>query len=84
MPHLHNDRDHQDAQRDDIQNPDSVVHHSSGRGFASMNPERQREIASMGGHASGGNFARNPSRAVEAGRKGGKSHGSAYRALRGR
>ncbi len=61
------------------------------RGFAAMTPERQREIASMGGKAagakysqehmrvlgrnggrkSGGNFARNPQRAVECGRKGG-------------
>lgn len=46
----------------------------SGRGFANMSPERQREIASMGGRASGGNFANNPARAAEAGRKGGQSH----------
>lgn len=44
-----------------------------GRGFASMDAERQREIASMGGRASGGNFARNPARASAAGRKGGRS-----------
>ena len=44
----------------------------SNRGFASMDPARQREIASKGGHASGGNFANNRERAVEAGRKGGQ------------
>ncbi len=44
----------------------------SRRGFASMSSERQREIARMGGRASGGNFAHNPQRAAEAGRLGGK------------
>ncbi len=43
------------------------------RGFASMDKERQKEIASKGGKASGGNFKNNPVRAKEAGRKGGKS-----------
>lgn len=84
MPILQNDRDHQDALPSDAQPLDGSTHHTSGRGFASMNPERQRQIASMGGHASGGNFARNPSRAVIAGRKGGKSHGRAYQASVGR
>jgi general stress protein YciG len=32
--------------------------HSSNRGFAAMDPERQREIASMGGHASHGGRGR--------------------------
>lgn len=46
------------------------------RGFASMDRERQREIASKGGQASPGNFKNNPGRAAEAGRKGGQaSHG---------
>lgn len=40
-----------------------------------MNPDRQREIASMGGRASGGNFANNPDRAAEAGRRGGLTRG---------
>ncbi len=48
----------------------------SSRGFASMDPEKQRKIASKGGKASGGNFARNRQRASEAGRKGGKQSGS--------
>jgi general stress protein YciG len=42
------------------------------RGFAAMDPSRQREIASKGGKASGGNFANDRDRAAEAGRVGGK------------
>lgn len=49
---------------------------TSNRGFASMDPARQREIASKGGQASGGNFKNDPQRASAAGRKGGEnSHG---------
>ena len=40
------------------------------RGFASMNEDRQKEIASMGGKASSGNFANDRKRASEAGKKG--------------
>jgi general stress protein YciG len=40
-----------------------------------MDEEKRKRIASMGGKASGGNFAKNPERASEAGRKGGlRSH----------
>lgn len=46
---------------------------SSHRGFAAMDPDEQREIASMGGSASGGNFANDRERASEAGRKGGQA-----------
>ncbi len=51
---------------------------SDGRGFASMDEERRREIASKGGQSQGkennpGNFANDPERAAEAGRKGGQS-----------
>ena len=46
-----------------------------GRGFASMDPERRREIARMGGRASGGNFAHDRERAAEAGRRGGEARG---------
>jgi general stress protein YciG len=47
------------------------------QGFASMDRDRQREIASMGGHAQGkhnnaGNFANNPERARLAGAAGGR------------
>lgn len=48
------------------------------QGFATMDQEKQREIASKGGKSQGkesnpGNFANNPERAREAGRKGGSS-----------
>ena len=44
----------------------------SSRGFGSMDEDKQREIASEGGKASGGNFANDRERAAEAGRKGGQ------------
>ena len=44
----------------------------SRRGFAAMDREKQREIASKGGRASGGNFKHDPARASVAGRKGGE------------
>ncbi len=45
-----------------------------------MDAERQRKIASKGGHSQGkennpGNFANDPARAAEAGRKGGHARG---------
>lgn len=40
------------------------------RGFASMDEEQRRAIASKGGKASGGNFANDPERASAAGKKG--------------
>lgn len=52
---------------------------TSNRGFASMDPDRQREIASMGGkaaHEKGTAHEFDSQEAAEAGRKGGKaSHG---------
>lgn len=50
----------------------------SNRGFAAMDEDLQREIASKGGRSQGkennpGNFANDPERASEAGRKGGQS-----------
>ncbi|MEJ0050205.1 MAG: general stress protein [Methylovirgula sp.] len=39
---------------------------TSNRGFASMDEDKQRDIASKGGHESGGNFAKDPQRASEA------------------
>lgn len=44
---------------------------TSRRGFASMDAAKQREIASKGGQASGGNFKHDPKRAAAAGRIGG-------------
>lgn len=67
MAENNNDRDNKDAQGN-----------QSNRGFAAMDVDEQREIASMGGKSQGkdsnpGNFANDPQRAREAGRKGGKS-----------
>ena len=45
---------------------------NKGRGFAAMSDRKQRQIASKGGSASGGNFKNDPQRASEAGRKGGQ------------
>lgn len=41
------------------------------RGFAAMDETRQREIASMGGRASGGNFKNDREKASRAGKKSG-------------
>jgi general stress protein YciG len=46
---------------------------SSERGFAAMDEDEQREIASKGGSMSPGNFKNDPERAAEAGREGGKA-----------
>ena len=51
----------------------------SRRGFAAMDREKQREIASKGGRASGGNFKNDPARASEAGRKGGERSQNGHR-----
>jgi general stress protein YciG len=48
---------------------------TSKRGFASMDDDKQRDIASKGGKASGGSFANDSERASEAGQKGGQSSG---------
>ncbi|MFC3073291.1 general stress protein [Shinella pollutisoli] len=45
---------------------------TSKRGFASMDQDKQREIAAKGGRESGGNFKNDPEKASEAGRKGGQ------------
>lgn len=45
---------------------------TSKRGFASMDEDKQRDIASKGGKESGGNFKNDPERASEAGREGGR------------
>lgn len=56
----------------------------SKRGFASMSPEKLREIASKGGKsvpAERRSFAQSPKLAAEAGRKGGQSVGPAKRSF---
>ncbi|NNU48867.1 general stress protein [Rhizobium sp. WYCCWR 11279] len=52
---------------------------TSNRGFASMDDEKQKEIASKGGQSSGGNFKNDPERASEAGKKGGENSSSGNR-----
>lgn len=49
---------------------------SGKQGFASMDESKQREIASKGGKASGGNFKNDPQRASAAGKKGGSTRQS--------
>ena len=53
---------------------------TSNRGFAAMDSDMQREIASKGGQSQGkdnnpGNFANDRRKASEAGRKGGQARG---------
>lgn len=47
-----------------------MAQNTSNQGFASMDKDQQREIASEGGQASGGSFKKGSKRASEAGRKG--------------
>jgi general stress protein YciG len=53
------------------------------RGFASMDATRQREIASKGGSASGGNFKNDTARASAAGKKGARAQSIAAKAKGG-
>jgi general stress protein YciG len=59
--------------------PDRNQSNTSNRGFASMDEDKQREIASKGGHsvpAGERSFSKDHELAAEAGRKGGEhSHG---------
>ncbi|MBL8159094.1 stress-induced protein [Candidatus Saccharibacteria bacterium] len=62
---------------------------TSDRGFASMDEKRQKEIASMGGHAQGkennpANFANDRKKAAAAGAKGGKNQPTAAKAKGGK
>ena len=68
------------------QGNDSSKKGSSNRGFASMDPQRQREIASEGGraaHEKGTAHEFTPEEAREAGRKGGQARSQSNRANRG-
>ncbi|KAL1960321.1 hypothetical protein VTO42DRAFT_8281 [Malbranchea cinnamomea] len=47
-------------------------------GFASMDPDKQRDIASKGGHASSGSFEPGSERAREAGHKGGLASSGSF------
>lgn len=61
------------------ENPATPVRRANGRGFASMDPAIQRQIASKGGRsvpAHERSFSKDRALAAEAGRKGGEaSHG---------
>lgn len=66
-------------------NASSTAASSRGRGFAGMDPERQRAIASAGGraaHASGNAHRFTSEEAREAGRKGGEASRGGSRAAR--
>ncbi|MCP2290753.1 general stress protein [Nocardia amikacinitolerans] len=54
------------------------------RGFAAMDSEQQRRIASLGGKASGGSFDNDPRRASEAGKKGAAAQSVEAKRLGGR
>ncbi|WP_271083533.1 KGG domain-containing protein [Brevundimonas sp. NIBR11] len=61
-----------------MDNPDTGSNRIPQRGFGSMNPERQREIARKGGAAVPSekrSFSQNSELAREAGRKGGSTTG---------
>lgn len=53
-----------------------MADNTSNRGFASMDEEKRREIASKGGKASGGNFKNDREKASEAGKRGGAASSS--------
>lgn len=55
----------------------------SNRGFASMDADKQRAIASKGGQLSSGNFANDPERASAAGKKGAAAQSTAAKAKGG-
>lgn len=56
----------------------------SDRGFASMDADKQREIASKGGQSSSGNFANDRAKASEAGKKGAAAQSTEAKAKGGR
>lgn len=65
---------------DNNRNQYNQQRNTSNRGFASMDEDKQREIASKGGQSQGkennpANFANDRQKASEAGRKGGQARG---------
>jgi general stress protein YciG len=60
-----------------------MADNTSNRGFAAMDPDKQRGIASQGGKASGGNFAKDKERASIAGKRGAKAQPTAAKRLGG-
>ncbi|MEI6950169.1 KGG domain-containing protein [Paraflavisolibacter sp. H34] len=74
------------AENKNQRNPQENSGRSSNRGFASMDPQRQREIASEGGraaHQQGVAHEWTSEEAREAGRKGGQSSRGGGRSQRG-
>lgn len=61
------------------QNTENRGSDTSRRGTALMDDDKQREVASKGGHQSGGNFKNDPQRAADAGRKGGHESGGNFK-----
>lgn len=57
---------------------------TNNRGFASMDESKQKDIASKGGQASGGNFKNDSSRASAAGKKGAAAQPTEAKAEGGR
>ena len=57
---------------------------SGNQGFASMDEDKQREIASKGGQASGGQFKSGDKRTSDAGKKGAANQSRAAKAEGGR
>lgn len=82
---LHPGTEHSGEQHGEVSHPPSRVAEEKApeqprkkarRGFAAMSPEKQREIASLGGkaaHAKGTAHEFSPEEAREAGRKGGQA-----------
>jgi general stress protein YciG len=60
-----------------------MADNNSGRGFASMDEDKQRAAASDGGSASGGNFKNDPKRASKEGKKGAKAQPTEAKRLGG-
>lgn len=57
---------------------------ASNQGFASMDSDERRKIASKGGQASSGNFANDREKASEAGKKGAAAQSTEAKAKGGR
>ena len=56
---------------------------ANNQGFASMDSDKQRQIASEGGKASSGNFRNDPQRASAAGKKGAEAQPTEAKRLGG-
>lgn len=57
---------------------------TSDRGFASMDDDKQKDIASKGGSASGGNFKNDTAKASAAGKKGAAAQSTEAKAKGGK